>query len=159
MALPANAHMEVAKVFHFEFWLRYYFIEERDEQLFAISDEQMERMRRQFPDFAELAERVRAAALSPELSQTVVVEFLQLHYEGSRFPPNSVPVVLDSKEFSLEMCLFDMWMNLHEDQLMQKIYGFDSWMHFFEEWRKTDKAQQLMQSFKVQIHDESPTIN
>lgn len=160
MTLSASMHTEVAKVFHFEFWLRYYFIEERDNELFiAITDEQMEHMRKQFPDFVELAERMMGVALTPELSQMRVVEFLQLHYEGSRFPPNSIPKILDSKDFSVEMYLFDTWLNLHENQLMQKIYGFDQWMHFLDEWKQSDKAQQLMHSLKVQIQEETGAIN
>lgn len=160
MALSASMHTEVAKVFHFEFWLRYYFIEERENELFiVITDEQIERMRKLFPNFVELAERMQGVALTPELSQMRVVEFLQLHYEGNRFPPNSISKILDSKDFSIEMYLFDMWLNVHEAQLSQKIYGFDQWMHFFEEWKQSPKAQQLMQSLKVQMQEETGTIN
>jgi hypothetical protein len=160
MAIPHNALIETAKVFHFEFWLRYYFIEERDGALYiSLTAEQLKQMQAQFPDYWELAERVQNSPLSPELSQQAVVEFLQLNYEGKRFPGDTVVKILDSKDFSLEMYVFNTWVDLHEDQLMQKIFGFDYWMRAYDEWKTTDKAQQLLQSLKVQMQDERGAMN
>lgn len=160
MTLPSNACAEMAKVFHFEFWLRYYFIEERDNEVYIeLSEEQAKQMEIQFPDYWELVERVQDQPLSPELSQRAVVEFLQLNLDGKKFPPNTVPKILDSKEFSIDMYIFDTWVNLHEEQLMQKIYGFDYWMHAFEEWKNSEKGQQLVQSLKVQLQQERTTVN
>lgn len=160
MAIPHNALNDMSKVFHFEFWLRYYFIEERDGALFIeLTDEQLKQMQLQFPDFWELAETVKGRPLSPELSQQAVVEFLQVNFEGKKYPANTVLKVLDSKDFSVEMYLFDTWVSLHEEQLMQKIYGFDYWMHVYGEWKTTEKAQQLVQSLKVQLKGESASVN
>lgn len=155
MAIVQNALNETARVFHFEFWLRYYFIEERDGSLYInLTDEQLRQMQAQFPDYWELVERVKDRPLSPELSQQSVVEFLQLNLEGKKYPSNTVIKVLDSKDFSLEMYLFDTWVNLHEDQLMQKIYGFDYWMRVYGEWKASDRGRQLLQSLKVQMQGE-----
>ncbi len=160
MTIPHNALNDMARVFHFEFWLRYYFIEERDRKLFIeLTDEQLKQMQLQFPDFWELAERVQGQPLSPELSQQSVVEFLQVNFEGKKYPANTVLKVLDSKDYSIEMYLFDTWVTLHEEQLMQKIYGFDYWMHVYEEWKMTDKAQQLLQSLKIQLQSEHGSMN
>jgi hypothetical protein len=160
MAIPHEALIETAKVFHFEFWLRYYFIEEKDGNLFIeLTDEQLKQMQTQFPEYWELAERVKGQPLSPELSQQSVVEFLQLNLEGKKYPPNAVIKVLDSKDFSVEMYLFNTWVDLHEDQLMQKIYGFDYWMHAYEEWKTSEKAVQLVQSLQLQMHPERGTVN
>ena len=160
MAIPQNALTDTANVFHFEFWLRYYFIEERDGKLFiALTDEQQKQMQAQFADYWELVERVKDQPLSPELSQQSVVEFLQLNLEGKKFPANTVIKVLDSKEFSTEMYLFDTWVSLHEEQLMQKIYGFDYWMHAYGEWKESDRAKQLAQSLQVQMKGERGTMN
>jgi hypothetical protein len=160
MAIPHNALNDTARVFHFEFWLRYYFIEERDGGLFiTLTDEQAKQMKLQFPDYYDLAERMQGVSLSPELSQRSVVEFLQLNLEGHKYPANTVVKVLDSKDFSAEMYLFDTWVSLHEEQLMQKIYGFDYWMHAYEDWKMSDKAQQLVQSLKVQMQGERGSMN
>ena len=160
MAIPKNALTDTANVFHFEFWLRYYFIEERDGKLFiALTPEQEKQMQAQFPDYWELVERVKRQALSPELSQQSVVEFLQLNLEGKKFPANTVIKVLDSKEFSTEMYLFDTWVDLHEAQLMEKIFGFDYWMHAYGEWKESDKARQLAQSLQLQMQGERRTVN
>ena len=160
MTIPHNALTDTAKVFHFEFWLRYYFIEERDGNLFiTLTDEQARQMQAQFPDYWELVERVQGQPLSPELSQQSVVEFLQLNLEGNKYPVNTVTRVLDSKEFSVEMYLFNTWVEVHEEQLMQKIYGFDYWMHAYEEWRASEKGAQLAQSLQLQIQGESKTVN
>ena len=160
MTENSNACAEMAKVFHFEFWLRFYFIEERDNGIFIeLSEEQAKQMQVQFPDFWELVERVLDQPLTPELSQQSVVEFLQLNYDGKKFPPNTAPKVLDSKEFSIEMYLFDTWLNLHEEQLMQKIYGFDSWMHAFTEWKTSERGQKVSSSLAVRLHQENKSLN
>jgi hypothetical protein len=160
MAIPHNALNDTARVFHFEFWLRYYFIEEKEGQLFiTLTDEQAKQMKLQFPDYYELVERMKGVPLSPELSQRGVVEFLQLNLEGHKYPANTVVKVLDSKDFSVEMYLFDTWVSLHEEQLMQKIYGFDYWMHAYADWKMSDRAQQLAQSLKVQMQGERGVMN
>jgi hypothetical protein len=160
MAVPQNALIDTAKVFHFEFWLRYYFIQERDGNLFIeLTDQQKKQMQAQFGDYWELVDRVQDIPLSPELSQQSVVEFLQLNFENKKYPANTVVNILDSKEFSVEMYLFDTWVNLHEAQLMQKIYGFDYWMTAFEEWKSSEKGQQLAQSVQLQMKGESGTMN
>lgn len=160
MAVPHNALTDMAQVFHFEFWLRYYFIEERDGNLFIeLNPEQAKQMQTQFPDYWELVESVQGRPLSPELSQQSVVEFLQVNFEGKKYPANTVLKVLDSKDFSVEMYLFNTWLDLHEEQLMQKIYGFDHWMRIYEEWKATEKGQQLAQSLKVQMQGENGSVN
>lgn len=160
MAIPHNALNDMARVFHFEFWLRYYFIEERDGNLFiTLSPEQAKQMQAQFPDYWELAESVQGRPLSPELSQQSVVEFLQVNFEGKKYPANTVLKVLDSKDFSVEMYLFNAWVDLHEEQFMQKIFGFDYWMRIYEEWKATEKAQQLTQSLKLQMQGEHGSVN
>ena len=160
MAIPQNALIDTAKVFHFEFWLRYYFIQERDGQLFIeLDDQQSKQMQAQFADYWELVERVQGLPLSPELSQQSVVEFLQLNIEGKKYPANTMVKILDSKEFSVEMYLFDTWVNLHESQLMQKIYGFDYWMQDYEEWKNSEKGQKLAQTVQLQMQGESGVVN
>jgi hypothetical protein len=160
MTVPQNALIDTAKVFHFEFWLRYYFIQERDGQLFIeLSEQQTKQMQAQFADYWKLVERVQGLPLSPELSQQSVVEFLQVNVEGKKFPANTMVKILDSKEFSVEMYLFDTWVNLHESQLMQKIYGFDYWMQAYEEWKNSEKGQQLAQNVQIQMQGESGVMN
>lgn len=160
MKFSQEAVIDVAKVFHFEFWLRYYFVEEKNEALYiTLNEGQVKQMQTQFPEYWELVERVLDTPLSPELSQRVVVEFLQIHVEGTKYPVNTVSAVLDSKDFGVEMYLFDSWIDLHEEQLMQKIYGYDYWMHSYEEWKQSEKGQLLLQSVKLQLHGESDTIN
>ena len=160
MAIPHNALNDMAQVFHFEFWLRYYYIEEQDGGLFIkLTEEQEKQMQAKFPEYWELAESVLGRPLSPELSQQSVVEFLQVNFEGKKYPANTVLKVLDSKDFSVEMYLFDTWVDLHEEQLMQKIFGFVYWMHAYGEWKTTEKAQQLLQSLKLQMQGEHGAMN
>lgn len=160
MAIPHNALNDMARVFHFEFWLRYYFIQEKDGNLYIeLSEEQAKQMQAKFPDFWELVETVQNRPLSPELSQQSVVEFLQVNFEGKRYPANTVLKVLDSKDFSVEMYLFNTWVDLHEEQLMQKIFGFDYWMHIYDEWKTTEKGHQLSQSIKLQMQGEHGSVN
>ena len=160
MSVNHRALVDVSHVFHFEFWLRYYFVEEKDGRLFiTLNEEQRKQVHDQFSEYWELAERVEGVPLSFELSQRVVVEFLQLHMDGVKYPPAAINDVLDNKEFSVEMQLFDTWINLHEEQLMQKIYGFDTWMHIYGEWKDTDKTKQMAQALRLHMQDEHSSVN
>ena len=51
------------------------------------------------------------------------------------------------------------WINLHEEQLMQKIYGFDTWMHIYGEWKDTDKTKQMAQALRLHMQDEHSSVN
>lgn len=160
MTVKYEALRDVSRVFHFEFWLRYYFVEEKDGKLFiALNEDQRRQVRDQFSEYWDLAERMVGVLLSPELSQRVVVEFLQLHMDGVKYSHAAINEVLDSKEFSVEMHLFDTWINLHEEQLMKKIYGFNTWMHIYGEWKDTDKTKQIAQSLRVHMQDEHRSVN
>lgn len=160
MSINHQALIDVSRIFHFEFWLRYYFVEEKDGKIFiALNEEQRTQVRDQFSEYWDLAERMVGVPLSPELSQRVVVEFLQLHVDGVRYPHAAINEVLDSKEFSVEMHLFDTWINLHEEQLMKKIYGFDTWMHIYGEWKDTDKTKQMAQALRLHMQDEHSSVN
>lgn len=160
MKFSQEALIDVAKVFHFEFWLRYYFIEEKNEALYiTLNEGQVKQMQTQFPEYWELVERVMETPLSPELSQRAVVEFLQINVEGTKHPVNTVSAVLDSKDFGVEMYLFDTWIDLHEAQLMQKIYGFDYWMHSYDDWKQSEKGQHLLQTLRLQMQEETSSIN
>lgn len=56
MSVNHRALVDVSRVFHFEFWLRYYFVEEKDGKLFiALNEEQSKRVRDQFSEYWELA--------------------------------------------------------------------------------------------------------
>lgn len=158
MSVPQAAVKEVAKVFHFEFWLRYYFAQEGDDGLrLVLTPEQEMQMRRSFPDMWEMVERLQSEPLSPQLSQQAVGEYLQLYVDGKKFAPNTVSNVLDSKDFEVEMYLFDTWVELHEEQLMEKIYGFDWWMHVYGKWREGEGAKHMAQSLKNQVQTHSST--
>ncbi|MDY0276021.1 MAG: hypothetical protein RBR42_11400 [Desulfomicrobium sp.] len=151
---------EIAEVFHFEFWLRYYFIEERDTKLYiSLTEEQAKQMKTQFPDYWEMVESMLERSLSPELSQRVVVEFIQLNMAGKKFPVNVVPKIFDTKDFSIEMILFNTWVDLHEEQLMKKIYSFDYWINAYQEWKESDQAKTLALSLTVQLQQESQAVN
>lgn len=151
---------EIAQVFHFEFWLRYYFIQERDDQLYIhLTAQQSKQMQAQFSDYWPLVQDMQDQPLSPELSQRILVEFIEFHLAGKKIPAGLVPTILDDKKFSIEMLLFNTWVDVHEEQLMQKIYGFDYWLNAYEEWKKSDQATQLRQSYTLQLQDEKKTFN
>lgn len=160
MAISLDALHEVTRVFHFEYWLRFYFIEERDGSLYIhLTPEQTQQLQATYPDFWDLVERVQGEALSPEVSQRCVVEFLQVNFEGQKYSGATVLQILDSKEFSAEMYLFDTWVTVHEEQLSQKIYGFDYWMHVYAEWKNSDRTQQLRQSLLTGSQAEKATVH
>ncbi len=136
----------IAKIFRFEFWLRFYFVQEVDGALrLVLSEEEMKKLAKYSP-WDELAEDLLEKDLTPELCQTNLSTFLNRHYDGKQFVAGMVAKVLDSKELGQTQQMFTIWIQAHEQALEQKIWDFDHWEESFALWKKSDTGQQILLS-------------
>jgi type I site-specific restriction endonuclease len=140
-----KAVKDIARVFKFELWLRFYFLNEDDDGLkIKLSEEQMEKIREEYSDLVELVEKMKARELTPDVSQEVIVQFIGEKYDGIEFDLGVVPEVMDSSLFRAEVEAFNMWVSLHEEQLDENFLPFAKWQEAFEEWKNTDQAKRVV---------------
>jgi hypothetical protein len=143
--------LDVLEVFQFEYWLRFYFMMEEEGSFYVrLEDSLMERIEEQYPHLSGLAEKLNATHLTPEISQTLVGEFIFKNLEGKAARPGKVQDLLDSKEFNEELYLFNMWVNLHERQLDAKVLSFERWQELFQEWRFSERGAKVLDAAKIQ---------
>ncbi|MDQ7031950.1 MAG: hypothetical protein Q9M37_04435 [Desulfonauticus sp.] len=141
---------KVIQVFQFEHWLRFYFIQEKNNKLkFDFDQNFLNQLKNCYGDLVEIAENLNHKNLTPELSQQIIVEFLQKHFEKIEGREVVAPI-LDSKNFFREMQLFNVWLNLFENQLEEKILPFEVWISLFQKWKESDQGKKILYSLKME---------
>ncbi|WP_457571813.1 hypothetical protein [Desulfovulcanus sp.] len=145
-----SAVEEVSKSFKFEHWLRFYFVHEDGEELtIFLSPEHLQKLKEKYGQLARLAEDLNAKVITPQLSQQIVAKYIQETFDGTKYELGFIPRILDSLEFNAEIHGFNIWVSLHEDQLDEKVLDFDKWLEIYEQWKKTENAQKIIMSLKV----------
>ncbi len=141
-----SALKDTADICKFELWLRFYFTKEEEGQelKLEVPEDIMEHIRKEYPQLADMAEKMNGNAISPEKSQQTLTKHISHRLDGEKYEPAMMPGVLNSKSFEVEMSAFHMWVNAHEDQLEEKVYDFKEWMEFFEAWKRTEKGQNTL---------------
>jgi hypothetical protein len=146
-----DALNDVAKVFEFEQWLRFYYVSEEGDKLFIrVPDEKMNEIRSKFPTLARLAEEINDREIDFQKSQENVCAFVAAEFDGDRYPEGTVAQVLDKNDFKLEMYLFNLWARTHETRLDEEELSFDAWLRMYEEWRASPEVQKYLQNFVIQ---------
>ncbi len=150
MSSENTALSDVTRVFMFEHWLRFYFVQDQDGEIrLELTSAQKDRIHAEYRELGELAERMDGEVLSPEKCRAFIVDFLRDQYDGKKYPMGMVPQILDQAEFQLELALFNVWSSLHETQLETGILGFEKWEAFFKEWKESDQGRQVLVSMQV----------
>jgi len=128
----------------FENWLRFYFISEPQGEglALAVPEQGLARLRALYPQYMPLVEDVNGKEISFERSRQAVCAFVATQLEGKAMPAGMAASVLDSKDFQLEMRLFNDWVQGHEEQLDKSFLDFSVWKRLFEEWRNSGKVQE-----------------
>lgn len=148
---------KAVRIFQFEHWLRFYFIEEEGKLLtFNFDEEFLNELRINYSPLNEIAENLNGKYLSPEVSQKTIVEFLQKHFEQE--DRDVVTPILDSQPFLRELQLFNVWVSLFEDTLEKEILPFEKWVQIFEKWKSSEQAKKILYSLKMD-KIEKPTSN
>ncbi len=142
----------------FENWLRFYFISEKvnvDNVLYVSVPEQgMERIKELYPHLYPLAESMNGQEVSFESSQSAVCTFVAVELDGKRIAQNMSEVVFDSSTFQVELQLFNMWVQSHEEQLDQSFVEFGAWRNYFSQWRAMDSVKE----WALKMHSASTMV-
>ncbi len=136
---------DITDICKFEFWLRFYFVQEEDNQLYIVIPEDIiEHIQKEYPFLADLATQLNNQSITPEKSQNTLISYIEKTMDHSQEDKASIYSMLNSKSFEIEMQLFHMWIEAHQDQLEESVLDFKEWMQLFEAWKRTEKGQHLI---------------
>ncbi|MBU1248892.1 MAG: hypothetical protein KKB70_09345 [Proteobacteria bacterium] len=138
----AKAAVDACQVLMFDQWMRHYYVKEEGEKLFlSIPEEKMKDIEEKYPDLHPLSAMVNEEELTYEKSQATVCSFIGSRFDGQKYDPTIMPKVFDSKEFKLEMYVFNLWMKGHMSYLDENLLDFSEWQEMYAEWKMMDQVQ------------------
>ncbi len=138
---------DLSAVVKFEQWVRFYFIKkEGDDLVIAPEPEHLKMIKTLYAEYYELVEAMCLVKMTPQISQQLILDFIRNHFDGQKYKSTQIHKALDSKDFSIEMYLFNMWLELHDNQLSEQIIGFDEWVGLYETWKDSDQGQKVLLS-------------
>lgn len=140
-----EAVADICEIMQFENWLRFYFIQEKNDELFIeVPEKAMEHFQEKYPNLAPLAEKMNHEVITYEKSVNTVCEYVVTSLDGKKYKSGLVPSALDSPDFQNEMYLFQVWAQSHESQLEKAPMEFATWQKLYHEWKQTDHVQKLI---------------
>lgn len=152
-----EAVAEVCEIMQFENWLRFYFIQEKGEELMVVVPEKaMEHFREKYPHLAPLAEKMNNETITYEKSVNTVCQYVVSSLDGQKYGAGVVTNALDSPEFQNEMYLFHVWAQSHESQLEKAPLEFETWQKLFAEWKQSDQVQKLLKQADAKAQQAAP---
>ena len=117
----------------FEQWLRFYFITEEGEALVLHVPENVAlRVRENASDLADLMDDLTDRQL--EAADALAVVFAaaaEMLGEGGPAPE----ALFSDPALQTELGLFRGWVQEHERELDEKLYGFRAWLQRFDDWQ------------------------
>lgn len=150
-----KALAEISQVFRFEQWLRFYFVEEREEdKLFVnIPEEHIEEIKTAHPHLVELARIAHGGEIDYQKSCDMVCAYVGAHIDGPKHSTPLVTSIMDSKDFQVEMYLFGLWIKGHEDYLDEDYRPFAEWEEMYAGWKDTEEVRE----YTRKLMESSPT--
>jgi len=140
-----NAVRDVLEAHMFEFWLRFYFLKEKGDKLFMeVPEEKVAEIREKYPRLVKLVEMMNSREVTVKSSHEDLCAFLGLEFDGQKYGPNVVSKAMDSKMFTFEHHLFNLWAQGHELLLDSEWFDFQDWKDMFEEWKTTPEVRKYM---------------
>ncbi|MDK2955760.1 MAG: hypothetical protein PWQ57_1256 [Desulfovibrionales bacterium] len=141
---------DVVEVLQFEQWMRFYFLVEEGEKLrLEVPESMAARVEEKSSHLAGLLQQMNHGLIDPQKSQEAVCGFVGENIEGVKHSPYLVPAVFDSKQFKLEMYLFNLWLKAYEEGFdTEQDKGFDEWRELYAAWRATDQVKQYVRELE-----------
>lgn len=140
---------DILRVFIFEHWARFYYAADRGGKIFLeVPGEVMAQLHEKHPNLAPLLDASSTQELSYESCQLHVGSFVCSLLDGAKYPAGMVTKTLDSKEFRIELHLFNLWLQGHEGYLEQHSLTFEDWLEMFANWKLMDKVQEFISKLK-----------
>lgn len=143
---------DITDVFRFDFWMRFYFIFEENNKLYLkVPENVVEKINKDHPNMIGLVELLNNEEIDQQKSTNTVCSFVSARFDGTKFNSKIVPKVFDSKQFKLNMYIFNLWIKGHESYLESEVMSYDQWTELLEGWL----SQQEVQDYIQKLNDSS----
>ena len=146
-----KALRDVSEIFKFENWLRFYFVIEQDDDTLKleIPAERLEAIQQAHPHLYDLAKLLDGGVIDYETSVKSVCSYVGSRLDGPKYTSTLITNTFDSREFKIEMYLFDLWIKGHEGYLDEAERSFGEWQELFEGWKNTEQVREYHQKLMV----------
>ena len=136
-------------MFAFEHWARFYYAVDREGKTFLEAPEDvLATVREQTADLAPLLEEINHKELTYEASCKNVGTFVCELLDGTKYKPGLVQRLLDSRPYRMEMHLFSLWLQGHEDYLDANPQSFPDWLDMYLNWKELDQVKEYIKSLE-----------
>ncbi len=154
---------DASRVLMFDQWIRFYYVTEKDGKMYiSIPQEQLDKIEENFSQYHSFAELVNNDELTYEKSQATVCAFIGARFDGRKYDPSIMTKVFDSKQFKVEMYVFNLWLKGHESHLDENWLDFSDWMEMYGEWKKMDQVKAYLKKLDKHtpgnLAETSPTV-
>jgi hypothetical protein len=138
---------EVAEVFMFEHWIRFYFLNAQgDDLVLNIPPKALEKISEHYPHLGALAETMNGQSMSPERSQESICTHISMTVEQRQTDANAVSNVLNSPKLNAELYAFNLWVEANEQQLEERFLEFSTWKDIYIQWKSSEKGKEFLSS-------------
>lgn len=138
-----SAIKDAIEIFQFDLWMRFYFVEEKDDQLWIVVPEDiMTKIQEEHPALHRLADMVNDTAIDYKRAQENVCAYVSARLDGQKYDPSVLPQVFDNASFKIEMYIFNLWMKMHESHLDEAYLDFNEWLEMYEGWNSLDEVRE-----------------
>ncbi len=143
-----TALARITEVVMFENWLRFYFVEETEDDtlIIRLPDMALAKLRTHYGHLAGLAERLNSTEINHKTSLNAVCLFVASEIDGVLLPEALIGEVFDSTRFHLELQLFSSWVQSHEEQLDEAFMEYSLWLQLYREWKNSDAVKEHIAS-------------
>jgi len=139
-----NAVQDALEIFQFDQWLRFYFVEQKEEEnlWIEIPDDVMAQIKEDHPALHRLADLVNNAKTDYKRAQENVCAYVGARLDGQKYEATVLPQVFDNSTFKVEMYIFNVWLKMHEPHLDEEYMNFEGWMEMYEGWNSMDEVKE-----------------
>lgn len=138
-----NAVQDALEIFRFDQWLRFYFVVDKDDQLWIeIPEDKLAKIKEDHPELYRFADMVNDSVLDYQRSQDNVCSFVAARLDGQKYESTVLPQVFDDAKFKVEMYLFNVWQKMHEPHLDEEFTDFNGWMEMYDGWTSMDEVKE-----------------
>ncbi|WP_320174343.1 hypothetical protein [Maridesulfovibrio sp.] len=137
---------DISEVFMFDHWVRFYFIFEEGKKLTVkVPEEVCTQIDKEFPKLKGLLDLMNNEEIDQQKSMNTVCSFIGARFDGTKYNSKIVPKVFDSKDFKMEMYLFNLWIKGHESYLESEVMAFHDWQELYAGWREQDEVKNYVE--------------
>ncbi|QJB55291.1 hypothetical protein [Pseudodesulfovibrio sp. zrk46] len=138
-----SAVKDALEAFQFDQWIRFYFIQEKGEELWIeIPDENIKQIQEDHPHLHRFADLVNNAATDYQRSQENLCSYIAARLDGQKYEQTVLPQVFDNATFKVEMYIFNVWLKMHEQHLDEEYMTFNGWLEMYDGWNSQEEVKE-----------------